>query len=435
MASSSRPLNTSVPLWPLPLTKSWSLPALSAFGIIAAVCLFDDSLAWVSAQAPLILFMAPLARPVVFAAWAGSNLTYIGSVGAVSFLGTTEVSEGSIVQAVLFANSFAVAYYVWVRRCMNIRFGVMVSSRVQLCMLLIACALLMARFVGGVPLLAGNEARLSGVLSVSPLLGLASGSFAIAAAYVRAPRSNLTVFLGILLVVLALGSGSRLLFLVVVVGLGCSYYPQSDGYKRFVYSLGFTSCIALALFGVYRLRSSDLAQRLETSKLDALTGLAGWFAEVVGPGVFLSARNGLAVSELIQAHHLAPPNGYIIGGLLNSARMGVDPERWLTTALGFTELEVGAVATPIWSGLVGDLGFGLLFILGSAVFGCTVGFLTKIIPGSAPWFAVSTAMSFYGSYFVSAQFLAATMLLYVVFRVSATSGVHRRVLQEAVSRD
>lgn len=397
---------------------------LLIFAAVALPVLVDTELAFVSAQAPFVLWLGARSyRSLLGTVWIGANLTWLGSVGAVSYLGISTLSAQTLTTATLFSITLSlVIYIVGFGSKSESPSGVRIPSGPHTLLLLLACSLLALRFTSGVPILQGNAARLEGVISVSPLLGLASGSVAIAAAFMSSSPTRWNTILRFVLLALAFGTASRLLLLVVAVGLvSSSSLVRGRSWTFRSGSVGLAAGLLAiwALTKVYELRTEQSSQASDAAKTENVGGVAQFINDQLGASLFLSARNGLAVAELVERRDLQPPHGFIVGGFMNSVRIapeGGDPERWLTTALGFDVQSVGAIATPIWAGAssnFGQLGM-ILFAVGLGLAVCAV---VERIPGVSVWLSISLLLSYYGSYLVSAQFIASSLLILVMFRM------------------
>lgn len=397
-----------------------------------------DGWLWLAAQAPLwlILGFASTGRTVICAAWAGANLTLVGALGSISYLGIVQIDEMTIALAVAFCSVFAVGVQSVSRRLEadRDRTGVATSVATHHVWLAAAVVLLGSRFVHGVPLLLGNQARLDGVAQVPALLGLCSGSIAIAAAFLRSDRRISTIVLQLILVLLVLGTASRLLFLFVAIGLLTS--GGSNEHRESFNRTGRTGVLRAASVSaslgvvalIYRYRTPDLDRVVEKARATQLPPVAEQISEWFGTGIFLSARNGAAVYDVINSLGLEPPNGFIGGGLLNGVFLGQitsDPERWLTVQLGFSTSSVGATATPVWAGAAADFGLcgAIVFAL---LMGVVVGSICRVFPSIRVWLALVSVLSFYGSYFVSAQFIFTGFVLFLILAV----GRRRQCLAE-----
>ncbi|WP_207840719.1 hypothetical protein [Williamsia soli] len=394
-----------------------------AFSLLAVPAIFDLPLAGLAVLCPLVFAITfKRLRPLYLAIFVGCSLTWLGTAGQLSYLGVSSISSESFRFALLFGIVLAAIIAILGSLRSGSRskaYGIEVSTRSHVFLLMLALLLLANRLSSGIPLLQGNEARLQSVASESPIMGIALGSAVISAAFLRSsPRASIGA-LQILLVIMTLGTASRLLIVAVLLGVATGYLGHLNRFSGIARSLvaasaGFVVLGAALL--TYGARTEGRLEAIQSERANAIGGFAGFFNETLGPSLYLSARNGLSVNELIQSGGLQPPGGFIIGGATKSLGLSggfADPERWLTTALGFSVDSTGAIATPIWSGALSDYGFlgGLLL---AAVVGALCVLYVDFVPGSVVWLSVGIVFSFYGSYLVSAQFIGASLLLAMI---------------------
>ncbi len=382
---------------------------------------FVPEFAAVGSWVPLLLLLtARSLRPILGACLVGNLFMLFGGTGEVEFIGYLIISPDTTTKAICFSNALATTVYVLSQnesfssgtKLDRLR-GVSVSLHVAV--LIMAILLLLVRFTSGIPLLQGDAGRLSGLLTVNPYLGLASGVLPIAASYLVSKGSAKVAVLRIFLVVLVVGTGSRLLLAAVLLGMVMSspFMRQRLGGRKRFYLLAAGVIALVAITRIYAARTEEGIQQIYASRIDNLDGPAGFVSDLLGPSLFYAARNGLVVSEILQNKDLQPPGGFIIGGLLHAFNFGADPEKWLTAAIGFDVNSVGAVATPVWAGANADFGqFGSVFL--AVLIGAVMTLVLRRVPELEFWFAFGILLSFYGSYLVSAQFVAASLLIAVV---------------------
>lgn len=368
------------------------------------------------ALVPLLLLLCTKAkRPLLAACLVGNLLMLFGSTGEVEFLGRVVISGETTVTAVLFSNSLAFSIFLTSnfssRNSMSSR-TVVIPSSTHIALLALASILLLARFTSGVPLFLGDSGRLSGLLSTNPYLGLFSGVVPIAAAFLVSKKSNLVLTLKIIVLILVIGTASRLLLGAVLVGFVSSSTLLKGGIsaKTKAYLVVAGLATLLAVTKIYAARTAEGIQRIYESRISSIGGVTGWVSDLIGPSIFYAARNGLVIHEIISDNGLNPPNGFIAGGLLRVVNMNIDPEIWLTTAIGFNVDAVGAIATPIWAGAHADLGLFGACVLAVAL-GLIFSLLLRKVPELEYWFAFGILLSFYGSYIVSSQFIVASLLV------------------------
>lgn len=374
---------------------------------------------FLAAGVPLLLMLTTKNfRPLQAACLLGNILMVFGSSGEVEYLGYLTIAQSTSAFAIVFSNVMAISIYSMSRGGVTSRplpTVQVIPSALHVSLLVGSAFFLLARFTAGIPILQGDASRLSGLLTVNPYLGLVSGVLPIAAAFLTSKKSKLVLLLKILIVILVLGTASRLLLGAVLVGLVTSsslLRSRGAGKGR----LYLTAAGILTLFSVtkvYAARTADGIQQVYENRLQNLGGIARWISDLVGPSIFYAARNGLVVHEILIDNDITPPNGFIFGGLIHALNLGTDPELWLTSAIGFNVTAVGAIATPIWSGAHADFG-----VLGGLVVASVIGLLLALIlrriPNLLYWFSFGILLSFYGSYLVSLQFLAATMVVAIV---------------------
>lgn len=426
MAGASLQLKLDLLASPLVLVLSVSLTLL--------MLLFPSS-AIIAASVPLLLILTTRTlRPLLAACLIGNLLMIFGSSGEVEFLGRLVIDPSSTATAIIFSNSMAVTIYsvskTNVRRP-SLREPMVLTIPLHVGLLGAAVTVLLIRFIGGVPILQGDAGRLSGLLTINPYLGLLSGILPIAAAFLKSSKSRLVFMLKILLLLLVVGTASRLLLGAVIVGIVSSsglFAGRLKGKSRFYLLAGGVATV-FAVTKIYSARTAEGIQQIYESRLSSIGGVAGWISDIIGPSIFYAARNGLVIHELIFDNSLVPPNGFVFGGFLHVLNININPEIWLTSAIGFNVSTVGAIATPLWAGSQADFGMP-----GAYFFAILIGFILatvlRRIPDLEYWFAFGILLSFYGSYIVSSQFLGATLIvvLVVVWHNRDSSADSRRIV-------
>lgn len=355
-------------------------------------------------------------RSVIWAIFGGSLLILFGTSGTVEYFGVNIISSRSAATAMVFAAFMGLGAFLIQRPAKASPRQFVGSNRLTLVLSLLACVLLLLRYTSGVPLLSGDSGRLSGVALINPYLGLVSGVLPIVVTFSAGNRTRMVTGLHVLLILLVLGTGSRLLLGAVVLGFLARSSFGSWKSLRFRSRVYLAVVGALGVFGViriYAIRTDQSIVETFAARAGNLSGIAGTLVNWFGSSIYFSSRNGPVMFELMQKYHLNPPHGFILGGILNVLRLGDDPERWLTASLGLDLSAVGAVATPIWSGATRDFGvpFALIFAL---ALGGVISFAIRQFPELSLWAAFSVILSFYGSYLVSAQFLLSSVLLVIL---------------------
>jgi hypothetical protein len=387
--------------------------------IITIVTILLPAGRFLAAGVPLMLMLTSKNfRPLQAACLLGNLLMLFGSTGEVEYLGYLTITPSTPAFAISFSNVMAIAIYTVSRRSVTSRQLPSVQptpSAVHVSLLVGSALFLLLRFTAGIPILQGDASRVSGLLTVNPHLGLVSGVFPIAASFLTSKKSKLVLFLKILMVILVLGTASRLLLGAVLVGLVTSsslLQSRGSGKNRLFLTVAGI-LVLLSVTKVYAARTADGIQQVYENRIQNLGGIAGWISDLIGPSIFYAARNGLVVHEILIDNDITPPNGFISGGLIHALNLGTDPELWLTSAIGFNVTTVGAIATPIWSGAHADFG-----VLGGLVVASVIGLLLALVLRRVPnllyWFSFGILLSFYGSYLVSLQFLAATIVVAII---------------------
>lgn len=423
--------NTSSPGVDVRRDGNTSIVAFVGFVLLSIPAFADESLAFLSVQAPLIFIVCVHQyRLLQIAVWVGCCLTWLGSVGSVGYLGISSVKAEIFQSAVQFSLVLSVSIFAlsFKSKIDVSSVGVRTSTKVHRWMLVFGCSLLAVRLSSGIPLLAGNDVRLENVLTTSPVMGVLLGSVVITAAFLKSPVTTSIGLLQVLLAVMAVGTASRLLVVAVLLGIATGYVSEiSEKFSVPTWVVGASvslTCIAASVL-VYSFRTDTRTQGLNAQKTSDIGGFADVFNNWFGSSLFLSSRNGLVVAGIVEDRGLHPPLGFIFGGLSKSTGLASsidDPERWLTGALGLTVRSVGAIATPIWSGANADFGAwgSLIFAL---AMGICVTVLCRVIVGSEVWISIAIVFSFYGSYLVSAQFIGATILMGLCYRFTRRKSI------------
>jgi hypothetical protein len=389
-----------IPLWAVATVLNWALPSdpwWALFGIAA-------------------LLARRSSRTLVTALFISAVITWYGASGVVPYLGVSAIPDRSLALALnffLFASLGAFLVGGSSPQAQRDRH----LGRSWTLLAFAAIALLLTRFaVSGVPILLGDAGRLAGVANLSAVIGLASGALPIAVAFLPHVPSAASIWLKVVLAVLVFATASRLLLAAVLIGFlvrSPLLRRGSSAAQRYIFAAGI-GLIVLLIIRVYALRTSDLTSGIFSGRTSTVGGFAGLVTEILGPSLYFASRNGLVVYELMRTGSFSPPGGFIIGGLANAVASGSDPERWLTQALGFDVVSVGAIATPIWSGATVDFGPA-----GAAVFAALLGAFLMTWARKAPfitvWIAFAVVLSSYGSYLVSAQFIASSALMMVMY--------------------
>ncbi|WP_423182231.1 hypothetical protein [Arthrobacter sp. NyZ413] len=391
------------------------LIALSAISTLLVILSPDAGP--VAAIAPLLLCVTSKSvRPLLAACFAGNMLMLFGAAGEVEYLGYLTIDSSTSAFAIAFSNVFAISIATISNRSFSVsrdKATQIVPLSLHAFLLIGSAVVLLARFTSGIPLLQGDASRLNGLLTVNPYLGLLSGVLPITAAFLTSKKSKLTVTLKVIVAILVLGTASRLLLGGYLVGLATSSSLMSTGRvgkrQRFYIVLGGVLAI-VSIIKIYTARTAEGIQQVYENRLQDIGGVAGWISDILGPSIFYAARNGLVVHEVLQNYDSRPPNGFIFGGLLHAINLAPDPELWMTTAVGFSATSVGAVATPVWAGANADFG-SIGGLLVAAIMGALMAFVLRWVPNLRNWFAFGILLSFYGSYLVSMQFLAASVVI------------------------
>jgi hypothetical protein len=396
----------------------WAPIAVLSSLILSLLATLVPQIALLAACVPLLLLLATdRFRPLLAACFLGNLLMVFGSVGEVEFLGYLTISAFTPVVALTFSNVLSLTVFFMSKFGSRIpRQPVQrIPQQLHVVILVVSMALLLVRFTSGIPILQGDASRLSGLLTVNPYLGLLSGIVPIAAAFLNSGKSRLLTALKIAVLLLVVGTASRLLLAAVLVGLVTSsaLVTEKQTRRTYVYVIGTALLTVLAITKIYTARTAEGIQQAYEYRIGNVGGIVGFISDIVGPSIFYAARNGLVVNEILMNDDARPPGGFIGGSLLHAINLGQNPELWLTSVLGFDAESVGAIATPIWSGAVADFGLGG-GVLAAAVMGLALTLALRFVPSLQYWFAFGVLLSFYGSYLVSSQFLAASLLIAII---------------------
>lgn len=357
-------------------------------------------------------------RPLLAACLLGNLLTLYGSVGEVEFLGYLTISASTPSVGIMFSNAMAITIFIMSKTRLGKSLPLPVREippRVHAALLVLSIALVLIRFTSGVPIFQGDASRLEGLLSVNPYLGLLSGVVPIGAAFLTSTGSKAIFTLKMVLLILVVGTASRLLLAAVLIGLVTSspVVMRKHNVKGRIYLVCASVLTVLAITKIYAARTAVGIQQVYEYRINNIGGLVGWISDVIGPSIFYAARNGLVVHEILMRSDSRPPEGFVVGGLLHALNLGENPELWLTTELGFDAISVGAIATPIWSAAVAD--YGPVMAMGVALLiGICLTCALQWAPNLQYWFAFGVLLSYYGSYLLSSQFLSASFFIAVI---------------------
>lgn len=393
---------SAAPAW----VAIWAVLLLAGLVVPGASWLIAASILTLAGAAK---FFAPLTAFVI-----GAVVVLYGSSGQASYLGLTTIRPETSTSALTIMAVMALGVFLSTSAGQRVerRAPRMISHRVWVTLAVFAIALLLLRFTSGIPVLAGDAGRLASVASVSPLVGLASGVLPIVVAFLPTPTSKLVTALKILITLLVVGTASRLLLAAVVIGfvVRSKAFQSARGLGPRLALAATVGVVALAVLRIYYVRTDTAIIESLSSRAIGVDGFVGYVNSVLGPSLFFAARNGLVAYEISEYGALVPPGGFIVGGLANALSIGSDPERWLTQALGLDVVTTGAVATPIWAGALRDFGLpgALIFALAAGVL---MGLWLRTVPELTVWLAFGVVLSAYGSYLVSAQFVAASVIL------------------------
>lgn len=408
--------------------RSLAATAVSVWLVCILLTYLWPSYASWSSIGVVLLALVAQNRVLIMSFFAGAIVAVFGAAGAVSYLGVIEIQAETVATAIRFY-LFAAggAYFLGRTQSVSDSKNKAITSRLSNTIGLIALGLLILRFAtSGIPLLLGDSARLIGVAQMNPYLGLLSGIVPIIYAYLPAEKTRSTPLIQFAVVLAVLGTGSRLLFLAVMIGIATQYLRENKAKfssRRALWTLALIAVSTTLVILVYSLRTDSHIAYVMASRVEGVGGWQGLVIAVIGPSLFLSARNGLVVHELLNSMSLSPPGGFLLGGLRATVSGEQDPERWLTQALGLDLGTVGAVATPLWSGTSNDVGNYLpIFAL---LIGAVLGFWARSMPQFQWWIAFGVILSSYGSYLVSSQFIFASIgMLAILALFGKRSNLH-----------
>lgn len=372
---------------------------------------------WVGlATAPLLAAGRRSDRALLAGVTVHNVFVWMGSLGTFQFLGTWTIPPEQSCLGILFGNLVAI-----VGTGKHLSPAPFTNRNLFAPAALVALTLLAPRLASGIPLLQGDQARLSAVQSINPYIGLLGGCAAIVAAFLPRRRVRKDQALYLFLVLVAALLSSRLLLIAVIVG-GLSSAtlrrpvtarrPPSGGRAWLRVSV-YAVVLVVGFLAVYSLRTATDVKTAATSRFAASSMPLQSAIKVFGPGAFLSMRNGHAVYLRLAESSAAPPDGYVQGSLLANIGLAENPELWNTRQLGFDVSSVGAVATPIWAALTLDHGVGGL-VLGGIAVGVTYRLARRRSVLTGRWIALGIAMSSYGSYLASLQFLVVMAALLIL---------------------
>jgi hypothetical protein len=385
----------AIPIWFATALGIFLWPWLYPLGLVALAVMFRES----------------VHRLLIGATGLGALIVVFGSSGQFYYFGSDLIQPETSATAMLFSLFLALGVHLCTRQ--DNQPEVQTNQRLWLLICTAAIFLLLIRFQNGIPLFSGDSTRLQGILSISPILGLLSGILPIATSFSRAPATKVAAALKIVLLVLVLGTGSRLLFTAVAIGFLSSFLSNSKTRPRFnnlALSIVLLLGIIATLVFVFNSRTESVITVVFSSRMAEVSYFHELVNQIFGPSLYLSARNGLSFFELMLSGSIRPPNGFTLGSIYNILGSGEDPERWLTSAVGLQVSQNGPTATPIWSGL--NLDFGLVVAnLLAMLIGYLIASFKVRNPELAPWFGFAIIFSSYGSYLLSTQFLASTALI------------------------
>lgn len=417
-------------------SSSVDIRALAVVLWIAAVLLIQFAPGAGPAALVPIALMASLGRQrlISSAVLVSALVTVYGASGIVQYFGLTTINDQTLATAMMFHLFFSLGAFLGAgsARSLPTRYSPTLK-RVWIVIASVAITVLVARFaLTGVPLFGGNSGRLAGVAGLPPLFGLASGGFPILTAYIPSGKGKPQTILKAAVALLVFGTGSRLLLAAVILGFvyqavnARQEAPLGRRARRgTVLAVIGILALVFAVVSVYDLRTDEGAAVLWEGRVTGVDGLSGVVTGVLGPSLYLAARNGLVVFEMMQSGAYHPPHGFIWGGIGNTFGVVPDPERWLTVALGLDVTSAGAVATPIWSGAWND--FGPASTLLAFFLGWSLARWTHRFPSLAPWAAFAIVLSSYGSYLVSAQFVITSLLLTAILWKTGVPSDRRQV--------
>ncbi|MFJ3304684.1 hypothetical protein ACIPSA_16465 [Streptomyces sp. NPDC086549] len=352
-------------------------------------------------------------------------MTWLGQQGSLSYLGVRDPSPESWYGAVAAAAAASLVNLVVPERRTSRReaFPERLRGphlRAAVAVGLAGSALMVLRYAQyGAPLLAHSRSETVG--SVSPLLSLtAAACLAASVAMSGIPSGRLPAATRLLIateLVLVALSGSRLLLLAMVL-MFATARMRSGAWRLSPKGATWAGLAAaviafVVLPGVYSLRATHadgtavLAQRTLSDPR-----LSENLIRIIGPGTYISARNGAAVTTRLVAMRARPRHGYVGAAELHLASIAPgtpyveDPEIFLTESVfGLDRSVVGSTALPVTSAVYLDFGLWACALFGGlgVVVYDRLGRLNFFV---ANWFVFGLAMSAYGMYLFSPQFVA-----------------------------
>ena len=339
--------------------------------------------------------------------------TWFGQQGSVPYLGVDKTSPASwqfpmITLATIAALSIVTPTPNQHRQPKNLSLLALSAAAA------VGSLLMLSRFSRfGIPLIDGAQARFLTVASIGTKEAILSSVLIVVPTGMIFRRWNHAPLavraLAIANSVLVTGTASRLLILAVLV---CSIPEPTRLFGRtkiFTLKRIGVCIVAAATIGfIYNSRAeSDKSGGAQTLQQRVLQDKQLPEAKILGTGTYISARNGAAVSTILHESNASPPHGFVIGSLLTVVHRQTDPELFLTqTVFGLDRNDVGSTALPLLDaapldfGLPGSLALSLLILI---AFDMAGRFFDN---SSANWIAFGLAMSSYGMYLTSIQFLA-----------------------------
>lgn len=375
-------------------------------------------------------------RPLVLALVFALFVAWLGQAGNLPYLGVTAISPSATagpLVAVLTASmtNFLQPGKEAVR--LNAAIRTPPVGAAYACAV-IGIALMARRFQEfGIPLL--GQSRFAGVGGVSPQAALLTAMCLLLAVGIFGARpARLALWerlaaASVFLIVFA--SASRLLILAAVMAFVVARFtsgPWQISRGKLIPVLGAVALIAgVALPFIYSARATQADGTAALSQVATVqAGEARPVVHALGPGAYVSARNGAAVATRVLASGVEPPHGYIgaaafhVLGAFTRQKISGDPEIFLTQAVfGFDPTVVGATAFPLASaaqadyGLIGSIILGIIVVAGYDAAG-------RRGPVASAWWAFGVALSSYGMYLLSLQFVA-VLLGFLIFGI----GSHR----------
>jgi hypothetical protein len=421
-------------------------------------------------------FLSERRRTLVLALLVAAGIAWLGQQGTLSYLGITAPNTASWASPDLAIAISLLLSVVKVPPAQRHLIISMRSARIAAAGSAIGVLLWLHRFLLlGIPLILGNSARLTTSASIGAKEAILTAVLSvIPIAVVLAANARPTVTLAPVLVnfVCVIGSASRLLIAACLVTAFAAHMSKqatattamniarglrqpaefnqlqrprtSEVTKRFIgrghrrRSARTVAVLALAaalilLPLIYSLRTSGESSAANLAdRSRAESGVSPLLLDVVGTGSYLSARNGAAVvTAVVGDGRPSPRGGYVAAGLAHTLAAylrvpegTVDPESYLTTdVFGLQASDVGTTAIPLAGAAYVDAGY-----LGAAVLGAIIIFGWDLLEkrfgmAASTWWAFGSALSAYGMYLTSVQFLsilAAFLVIWVSLPTSFT---------------